>query len=414
MDRLDSLQPNARGIHGGPGGLLTCCRGLLIALAWVLSACSGPAPGSSVPHLAPGPDTSVIMSWLEPTGDATALRYSVLQDDKWSRPKTIASGDNWFVNWADFPSVVAIDDSLWAAHWLVKAAEGTYEYDVAVSISTDAGKTWQEPVTPHTDGTLSEHGFVSLYPLQDGAGVLWLDGRNMQRGMTLRSAVVTRGNEITDGLLVDDLVCDCCQTDVAIGPLGPVAVYRNRSSGEIRDIYVTRMIDGQWEPGRPVAEDGWEIAGCPVNGPAIAANGDKAAVAWFTAAGGASKVRLAFSGDGAGSFGPAIDIDVTRPTGRVGLLLLEDGTALISWLRQGEGGSADILVRAVSAAGTLGEVTRIASTSAGRLSGFPQIEEYGDKIVFAWTDTDEDKTSVETKIVARDFFIESLEEAAHK
>jgi len=367
-----------------------------------LSACSGPAagpqPGSGEPQLAPGPDGSVVMSWLEPQGEATALRYSLLRAGGWSAPKTVASGDNWFVNWADFPSVVAIDETLWAAHWLVKAAAGTYEYDVAVSISTDAGETWQEPVTPHTDGTLSEHGFVSLYPVGEGVGALWLDGRNMEAGMTLRSAVVTRDSRITDSRLVDDLVCDCCQTDVAMGPRGPVAVYRDRTPDEIRDIYVTRMIEGEWERGRPVADDGWNIAGCPVNGPAVAARGNDVAVAWFTAAGDETRVRFAISADGAGSFGDAIDVAVDRPLGRVDLLLLDDGTALVSWLSQGEGSEGLIQARAIFADGALGEVSTVGRTSSGRLSGFPQIAEYGDSVVFAWTRTGVDEAGVYTSI----------------
>jgi len=370
----------------------------MLALAACSEPASGPAPGSAEPHLAPGPDGSVIMSWLEPHGAATALRYSLLNAGEWSTPKTIARGDNWFVNWADFPSVVAIDDTLWAAHWLVKAADGTYEYDVAVSISTDGGETWQEPIAPHTDGTLSEHGFVSLYPANGGVGALWLDGRNMESGMTLRSAVVSKDSRITDSQLADDLVCDCCQTDVAMGPNGPIAVYRNRTPDEIRDIYVIRMIGGKWEQGRPVANDGWNIAGCPVNGPAIAAQGSNVAVAWFTAANNKTKVRFALSTDGAEKFGDAIDIAIDRPLGRVGLLLLDDGTALVSWLSQGEGSEGLIQARAIFADGALGEVTTVAKTSSGRMSGFPQIAEYADSIVFAWTQTGTDESRVRTLI----------------
>ena len=32
-----------------------------------------------------------------------------------------------------------------------------------------------------------------------------------------------------------------------------------------------------------VYNDGWKIAACPVNGPAVAANGKRVALAWFTA-----------------------------------------------------------------------------------------------------------------------------------
>ena len=60
---------------------------------------------------------SVAMSRLEPDGDGIALRWSQLSDRRWSDTVTVASGDNWLLNRADFPSVVAVDDDLWAAHW---------------------------------------------------------------------------------------------------------------------------------------------------------------------------------------------------------------------------------------------------------------------------------------------------------
>ena len=354
------------------------------------------APGSAEPNLSVGPEGRVIMSWLEPLGDGVALRYATLNEQEWSAPRTVASGDDWFVNWADFPSVVAIDDRLWAAHWLVKAAAGVYEYDVAVSLSTDGGKTWQEPMTPHTDGTLSEHGFVSLYPMPAGVGALWLDGRETVDGggMTLRSAVLNPDAGIQSGQLVDDLVCDCCQTDVAIGLQGPVAVYRNRTEGEIRDIYVSRFVDGHWEDGKPVGNDNWHILGCPVNGPAIAANGDSVAVAWFTAANNEPIVKFAFSSDGAGTFGAPVHVATDRPIGRVGILLADATTAIVSWLRQGKGGSGEVMARAVYADGRLGPAKLIATTGAGRLSGFPQVAAHGDGIVFAWTGTGGGQTQV--------------------
>ena len=327
------------------------------------------------------------MSWLEPDGDGVALRFATLEDERWSSAHTVARGDDWFVNWADFPSVVAIDDRLWAAHWLVRAAAGTYEYDVAVAVSIDGGDTWQAAITPHRDGSLSEHGFVSLYPAADGVGALWLDGRQMDRGMTLRSAVIAPDGSLSEELLADDLVCDCCQTDVAIGSNGPIAVFRNRTADEVRDIYTMRMIDGRWESGRPVADDGWQIAGCPVNGPAIAARGDEVVVSWFTAAGGHPRVRFARSIDGAASFGAPIDVATDRPLGRVGLALLGSGDAVVSWLEQVQDTQGLVMARIVRADGEPGAAVTIVETQSGRPSGFPQILQYGDRLLFAWTDT---------------------------
>ena len=369
--------------------------------------------GSMAPHLATANDGTVVMSWLEPLNDGNALRWSTLHGKQWSEAKTIASGDNWFVNWADFPSVEPIDDTTWAAHWLVRRAGGTYSYDVTMSISQDSGATWSEPFLPHRDGTPTEHGFVSLFPWQDVVGALWLDGRNTQAdgeehghagGMTLRAAAIDEQLAAMNETEVDGLVCDCCQTDVAIAASGPVGVYRIRTDEEIRDIYVTRVMDGTWSEGVSVADDGWEIAGCPVNGPAIAANGEHLGVAWFTAANGETKARFAHSLDSGATFEVPIDVATDRPIGRVDTVLLDGGTAVVSWLRSAEGTAGEICARSISVTGEMGPVQVIATTAAGRMSGFPQMVIRGTDLVFAWTNADDSTTEVHTAVVPVEMF----------
>ena len=70
-------------------------------------------------------------------------------------------------------------------------------------------------------------------------GLVWLDGRKMVNevtddpvasGMTLRAAFVDENQNVEQEQLVDELICDCCQTDIAVASSGPVAVYRDRSS----------------------------------------------------------------------------------------------------------------------------------------------------------------------------------------
>lgn len=362
---------------------------------------------SAEPNLAKGPDGAIVLSWLEPVGEKTRLKYSRLDSGVWSEPGTVAESDSWFVNWADFPSVVPISGSLWAAHWLKKKKGGTYAYDVSISISNDAGTTWSDPITPHRDNTATEHGFVSLFHWQDGVGVVWLDGRNTTAsgsdhdhgeagGMTLRSAVISPQGRIHSEAEMDSLVCDCCQTGVAISTHGPVVVYRNRTESEIRDIYLARSVDNQWLAGSPVSDDQWEIAGCPVNGPAVMASGETVAVAWFTMAGDTPRVRFAWSHDGGQSFDPAINIAEESPTGRVDVAILDDGSAIISWLDQAEDGKGLIRLRNVLPDNRLGPVKEIAQTSMGRPAGFPQMVQDGDSLVMAWTDVSEAKTQVKS------------------
>ena len=115
------------------------------------------------------PDGRIILSWVEKLdAQRHALRAAIRDNAGWSKPMTVSEGDNWFINWADFPSVVALNDGTLAAHWLVKSGAGTYAYNVNIAVSKDSGQTWTKPIVPHLDNTPTEHGFVSLIPLRDG------------------------------------------------------------------------------------------------------------------------------------------------------------------------------------------------------------------------------------------------------
>ena len=78
-----------------------------------------PAPvRSAQSRVVCGADGKTYLSWIEKsTGGSHALRFSVLEKDAWSTPSTIATGDDWFVNWADFPSMAVTADGVMAAHW---------------------------------------------------------------------------------------------------------------------------------------------------------------------------------------------------------------------------------------------------------------------------------------------------------
>lgn len=362
-------------------------------------ALSSPAgPGSGEPHLSLTPDGDALLSWLEEIDVGThALRYSILDGERWSAAREVARGADWFVNWADFPSVEAWPGGRMTAHWLVKRPGGTYAYDIAVSQSADAGRTWSEPFAPHQDGTATEHGFVSLFQLRGSVGALWLDGREMSGSghqahgadggaMTLRAALLAPEGGTTNEWLVDGRVCDCCQTDAAVTTEGVVAVYRDRTEEELRDISVVRFDGRTWSQPKLIAEDRWRIAGCPVNGPAVAARGDRVGAAWFTAAGGGRRVYFAKSEDAGRTFAEPVIVDTGAPLGRVDVVILDDG-AIVSWLAQSEQGSAEVRLRRIDSAGEAGEVQVLAGTSAARSSGFPQIVSSGGRLVVAWTDT---------------------------
>lgn len=354
---------------------------------------------SREPEFTATPDGRVILSWVEKLGGKRyALRTARLDQNGWSGAQTVAEGDNWFINWADFPSVIALKDGTMAAHWLVKSGSATYAYDVNISTSNDGGKSWSKSIVPHRDNTQTEHGFVSLLPLPDGRlGAVWLDGRNMKNmkdsddhgpgpeSMTLRYAALDAAGNLSDETELDERVCECCQTSAAVTSDGPVAVYRDRSQGEVRDIYIVRQVNGSWTKPQAVFADNWQINGCPVNGPVVVANGRSVAVAWFTSVGDTPRVKIAFSQDAGATFSQPVFVDDGETVGRVDALLLADGSALVCWLSGNVEGGA-IKVRRVRADGAVGPPAEIAKTDISRSSGFPRMAQLGNEVHFAWTE----------------------------
>jgi len=329
-----------------------------------------------------------------------ALKYSTLAADSetWSEPNTLAESENWFINWADFPSVVPITDSLWVAHWLVYRED--YDgYDIHMAISSDAGEHWGEPFLLNTDGTGAEHGFVTLFPLEGDIAAVWLDGRNMivdgefmyespageMLGTSLRYARFNRDGERLTDISLDELVCDCCQPDIAQTADGPILIYRDRTTDEVRDIVIRRMIDGEWQAVQALPADNWTIEACPINGPAIAANDDDVVAAWFSAADDQPLVHFARSTDGGAEFGASLEIDAGGSFGYVDVELLGNGDAIVSWLRSSTNGLA-LVTRRVSPAGELMAVEKAVDLDISRPLDFPQMVAAGERLVFVWTD----------------------------
>ena len=339
---------------------------------------------SSEPNLHLANDGTLYLSWIDTSVDKkSSLKFSTLTENKvWSEPKTIAEGENWFVNWADFPEITSFSKSYLASHYLEKSANGTYTYDVKLTFSDDNGKSWKQPLTPHTDNTNSEHGFVSKLDLNnDSMLTVWLDGRqyayseendSITKEMTLRGAIFNVKGDMLNEYLIDKRVCDCCQTGAAMTANGPIVVYRNRTEDEVRDIYYSRLVENQWTEPKPVFNDLWTIAGCPVNGPAIAANDNMVAVAWYTMSDNVPKVKLAFSSNNGGTFNTPILLSSDNTIGRVDLELLKDNSAIALWVDTIEE-QAVIQIQRINETGEKSDIMSLAKTSNDRSSGFPRM-----------------------------------------
>ena len=351
-------------------------------------------PVSAQPQLSVS-KRGVLLTWIERAGDVATLKFAERTATGWSPAKTIASGNNWFVNWADVPSAIRLPSGAIVAHWLQKSAASTYAYDVRLSYSTDDGKTWSPSFTPHHDGTPTEHGFASLFPIGDGFGLVWLDGRNMKGGehsdhggggsMTVRYARFDKSFKQVEETEIDARVCECCPTTAAATSEGIITAFRNRSEDEIRDNYVARLVNGKWTTPQPVFNDNWKIAACPVNGPSLTANGNRVAMAWFTAKNDQPQALAAFSTDAGKTFSKPIRIDDAGTLGRVDLELLPDGSALATWIEFANQ-KATFMARRIESNGTRSAPITVAGIAGSRSSGYPRAAVANGEAVYAWTE----------------------------
>lgn len=363
----------------------------LLALGPGLSATeiSTPAgPGSMGAALARAADGGIFLSWLEPIDEENwQLRLSRFDRSAqaWHTPVTIARGADWFVNWADFPTVTPLGDGHLLAVWFVNnpaTAHGGGDhghgagYHAQYSLSRDGGATWSAPQPITGESRMNE--FVAALALNENARALvaWLDGRDRATNGGVQKLYAQTLLAGGPDALVDGSVCDCCQLSLVGVRDGALLAYRGRTSGEMRDIRLARWRRGAWEAPRPLHDDGWQIAACPVNGPRLAAHGDHVAALWFTGAQGDARVQAKVSRDGGENFGEAVRVDLGRPQGRVDALMLADGSAWFTWLEmtgQQSGQAGGIYLRRLAPDGALGEPRLLAPSTVARASGFPRM-----------------------------------------
>ncbi|MGK0386329.1 MAG: hypothetical protein ACI849_000938 [Patiriisocius sp.] len=372
-----------------------------VAVSLVAAIKNPAATDSQTPKLFSNGKT-LFMSWVTLSDSIDHLNYASYENNSWSPPEMIASGDDWFTNWADFPAIAENKGSLLTSY-LQKSDEGTYTYDVKLNYKNRDSTSWKKNFILHKDGTKTEHGFVSMIPTYDTNEffVTWLDGRNTgasehsghekqghtsSGAMTLRGASIDKTGNVIHSKELDHSICDCCQTSAAMTVNGPIVVYRDRTEDEIRDISIVRWQNNDtWTSPKSIYKDNWKIAGCPVNGPAVDAFGKNVAVAWFTGVNETPKVQLLFSKDSGESFGTPIHVNTKQTLGRVDVIVLNETEAVISWMERDEDDTAYVQLAKISSSGEKGATVTITKTKGSRATGFPQIEFLDGNIYAAMT-----------------------------
>jgi Histidine kinase-, DNA gyrase B-, and HSP90-like ATPase len=417
VKHLVELHGGAVRVENREGGGAKFTIALLMAIVCSLTGCTrAPAPPpKSVSSSGPlkierdtspaGPVTaqpqlttsggSLVLSWQASAAGDTTLMFAERTDTGWSPAKTVVSRRDLFANWADLPSVMRMSTGVLIAHWLKETDSAAEAYDLQIATSSDDGRTWSAPFSPHHDGTKSEHGFASLFEAPGGSlGLVWLDGRS-KKEVGLRTATFDRSWTQQSEDAVDTRVCDCCPTAVAVTTTGPIVAFRDRTDDETRDIAVSRLIDQTWTEPVAVHNDGWHLNGCPVNGPGLSANGRDVAVAWFTAPQDEGRAFIAFSQNAGATFSAPVRVDEKGSLGRVDVELMPDGSAIVSWIEFADQQAA-LMVRRVDRSGGRSAATTVTTLGTNRSSVYPRMARRGNEIIFAWTDPE--SLSVQTAI----------------
>jgi hypothetical protein len=389
------------------------------------------------PSVAADGEGGFVLTWQARLADgSTALDFTrVAANGSRGEAGRIASGTGWFVNWADFPSLAVLDNGDWLAHWLERSGPGRYAYDIRVRRSRDRGRTWSVAATLHDDATQSEHGFVAWAPLAGGdAHAVWLDGRasaaahaaapvqdaaaaasdpgsagdqdpqghqgHEAGAMTLRAARVGRDG-VFDAVLLDDRVCDCCQTDAVRTGAQTLVVYRDRSDHEVRDVNLLRHDGRRWRGPEPLFTEGWVVPGCPVNGPAIAAHDGKVLAAAYSEAGGRAAVRLRGSADAGRSWRPAVKLVVDDSLGRLDVAALPGGRFLVAH-QVGGGADAELRIDLVDDQDQVAATRVLARADRAHLPGFPRMAVSDDAVLVAWAQVEHGRPGVRVALLRID------------
>ncbi|MGC1418378.1 MAG: sialidase family protein [Candidatus Acidiferrum sp.] len=349
-------------------------------------------PGSVAPSVSATPDGKVLLSWLEPADPDLILRFAIWDAKGWSAPETVVRRSDFDVYAEAPPSVLKLANGVLLSLWGQKIKtggkwDGSYLFS---SVSSDRGKHWSTAVRVHSDTSLSEHSFSSVIPMgSDRAVVVWLDARDYEakHRYRLMSAVIDSKGTVSDEETVDEDTCTCCPTAFVKTTAGAVAAYRGHNPQEIRDIKVARLADGNWQAPYTVHDDLWKINGCPVNGPALASNGNRVAIVWFTGANDKPEVKMAMSDDHGSTFRAPITLDSPDgedvPVGHVAVSLLDDGSAIAIWLHHRAVGT-EVVGERISTSGQRSGTFTIASGSDTGL-GYPRVQRVGKQLIVSWS-----------------------------
>lgn len=304
--------------------------------------------------------------------------------------------------------------------WTAQGASGT---TLMTSRSTDSGNSFEPSLLLTGTDAPGHRGWETLAAFADGrVAASWLDHRQLaadsdsatghhqhSAATEIDSVAMAQHSQLYFTTLDSDPrpltggVCYCCKTAMATGVLGAAEAvgiaWRHVYPGNLRDIAFTVSRDGgrTFSDTVRVSEDEWSIAGCPDDGPAMAADpAGRVHLVWPTVVTEEGQPRKTLfhtvTSDGV-SFSPRVRLPVEGQGNHPQVAVAPDGALMAIWDESGSGSRRIAL--AVGQMGPEGEMVFIRQTTVtGDAGVYPILVRAGDGMMAAWTSGAPDRSRI--------------------
>ena len=353
-------------------------------------------PQSGQPHLSVS-SRGVILSWVERVDTVATLKFAELSSSGWTPPRTVASGRDWFVNWADVPSVARLAG--WRPRGALAAEERRRHLCLrrpAVVLErrrADLVPVIHSPPRRHADRARLRLAVqtprrrprprVARRPRDEGDRLTAATGMPATcRCGSLRSAPTGSPRPRPR---VDLRVCECCPTAVAVtgrrSDRRLPGSQRDRSAGHLRHPSRERQVVCAGRgPCRRL-----DRAGVPGQRPGAQRARPRRRDRVVHRKGDQPRAFVAFSSDAGRTFGSPIRLDDQATLGRVEVELLPDGSAAASYV-EFAAQKASFRVRRIERSGRKSAPVTVTGIAGNRASGLPRMAIHGRELIFAWVD----------------------------
>ena len=358
------------------------------------------------PAVAGARDGTVYAAWVEHRGREADvwLAHFDAEAKPLASPTRVNPNAGEATAWrGDPPTLAVAPDGTVYVGWTARDEAAPHATTLYLSASHDGGRSFGTPAKVNDDAKHCVHGMHSLAVGEGGrVYVAWLDERNIaapkpaEGGPSHMHSESNRevffassedgGRTFTPNMKVAGEACPCCKTSLAVGDDGRVyAAWRQVLPGNLRHIAVASSDDGGHAFSTPavVSDDRWELQGCPVSGPSLAAAGGALRVLWYTA-GEAGRPGLYWSEsrDGGRTFSPRRAL-ADAGGGRGTPVLLRDAGGFKAVWEGSEGTTPVALTVGLKDEGNASEPSTLPSTLEGT-GALPAAAEAGGRLFVAY------------------------------